>query len=214
MNFLYPFFIAFFIVFISELGDKTQLLVLSFSTKLKSFTIILGVALGSFFSHGIAILFGGFLGSFDNVWFHIILKFTTYISFLLFGIFTLKNISFESSSNKNGFLQKISNLSVSYIFIIAFSIAIGELGDKTFLASLGLGIQYPNLKFILVLGAVLGMVISDVIAILFGKFLSNKLSSKMINTLSGFIFLIFGICGLISFLFANFSNFIYNMAIF
>ena len=58
------------------------------------------------------------------------------------------------------------------------------------------------------------MVISDVIAILFGKFLSNKLSSKMINTLSGFIFLIFGICGLISFLFANFSNFIYNMAIF
>ena len=187
---------------------------LSFSTKLKSFTIILGVALGSFFSHGIAILFGGFLGSFDNVWFHIILKFTTYISFLLFGIFTLKNISFESSSNKNGFLQKISNLSVSYIFIIAFSIAIGELGDKTFLASLGLGIQYPNLKFILVLGAVLGMVISDVIAILFGKFLSNKLSSKMINTLSGFIFLIFGICGLISFLFANFSNFIYNMAIF
>ena len=82
MNFLYPFFIAFFIVFISELGDKTQLLVLSFSTKLKSFTIILGVALGSFFSHGIAILFGGFLGSFDNVWFHIILKFTTYILLL------------------------------------------------------------------------------------------------------------------------------------
>ena len=36
MECLYPFFIAFFIVFLSELGDKTQLLVLSFSTKIKS----------------------------------------------------------------------------------------------------------------------------------------------------------------------------------
>lgn len=214
MNYLYPFFIAFFIVFMSELGDKTQLLVLSFSTKLKLLTIILGVALGSFFSHGIAILFGGFLGGFDNVWFHMILKFVTYISFLFFGIVTLKNISFDNSSNKNGFLQKISNLKIGYIFIIAFSIAVGELGDKTFLASLGLGTQYPNLKLVLVLGAVLGMVISDFIAILFGKFLSNTLSTKMINTLSGFIFIIFGLFGLISFLFANFSYFVYNMSIF
>ena len=45
MNFLYPILIAFLLVFISELGDKTQLLVLSFSSKMKSFTILLGVAL-------------------------------------------------------------------------------------------------------------------------------------------------------------------------
>lgn len=45
MDFLYPLFIAFSLVFMSELGDKTQLLVLSFSSKMKSFTILLGVAL-------------------------------------------------------------------------------------------------------------------------------------------------------------------------
>lgn len=48
MECLYPFFIAFFIVFLSELGDKTQLLVLSFSTKIKSFSILIGVALRFF----------------------------------------------------------------------------------------------------------------------------------------------------------------------
>ena len=106
----------------------------------------------------------------------------------------------NDNSKKSGILKKISNLSISYVFVIAFSIAIGELGDKTFLASLGLGIQYPGLKLFLILGAILGMVVSDGIAIVFGKFLSSKLSSKVMNTLSGIIFLAFGSIGLIGFL--------------
>lgn len=77
----------------------------------------------------------------------------------------------------------------------------GELGDKTFLASLGLGIEFPNAKFFLILGAILGMVTSDAIAILFGKFLSKKVSSKFMNVLSGIIFLLFGVIGILGFLF-------------
>lgn len=200
MDFLYPFFIAFAFVFVSELGDKTQLLVLSFSSKMKSYTILLGVALGSFFSHGIAILFGSTLGALDNIFIHSILEFITYISFIFFGIITLTSREADEDSNKkSGILQKISNLNIGYILVIAFSIAIGEIGDKTFLASLGLGIQYPNLKLFLILGAVLGMVISDSIAILFGKFLKSKISDNVMNTLSGVIFLLFGSLGLINF---------------
>lgn len=63
MHSLYPLVISFLLISLSELGDKTQILVLSFSTKLKTFTILLGVALGSFLSHGLAILFGSFLGN-------------------------------------------------------------------------------------------------------------------------------------------------------
>ena len=66
MDFITPFFITFIFVFLSELGDKTQLLILSFSTKLKTFTILIGIALGSLFSHGLAILFGSTLGSINN----------------------------------------------------------------------------------------------------------------------------------------------------
>ena len=145
MDFLYPIFVAFCLVFMSELGDKTQLLVLSFSSKLKSFTILLGVALGSFFSHGLAIIFGSILGNLNNEWFHSILKFITYISFLFFGIITLmNNDDRDNDSKKSGIIKRISNLKISYILVIALSISIGELGDKTFLASLGLGIQHPN----------------------------------------------------------------------
>ena len=107
LEFIYPFFISFILVFISELGDKTQLIALSFSSKLKFYVIILGVALGSFFSHGIAILFGSFLGNIENLIFQNILKIITYTSFIIFGIITIKQKnSLENPSSKSNNITK------------------------------------------------------------------------------------------------------------
>lgn len=198
MDFLYPFFVAFLLVFISELGDKTQLLVLSFSNKTKPFFILLGVALGSFFSHGIAILFGSSIGLLENDFIHNLLEFVTYLSFILLGIFSFfQKSNSENDSKKEGFLRKVSSVGLGYIFIIAFSIVIGELGDKTFLASLGLGISYPTYKVSLVLGAVTGMVVADSLAIIFGKLLNKYISESSMQKFSGILFLIFGIIGFI-----------------
>ena len=199
---VYPFLFSFFMIFMSELGDKTQLLVLSFSTKAKTYAILLGVALGSFFSHGMAILFGSTLGNFDNILLHLILKFITYLSFLFFGLLTLWKKEEKEEVAKSGFLHKLSSWHLNFILLIALSIAIGELGDKTFLASIGLGIQYANSKIGLILGAILGMVVSDLLAVLFGKFLNTKISEKVMNTLSGILFLLFGSIGLIGFFLA------------
>ena len=198
MDLLYPFFVAFLLVFISELGDKTQLLVLSFSNKTKPFFILLGVALGSFFSHGIAILFGSSISLLENNFIHNLLEIVTYLSFILLGIFSLfqKNAN-ENNLKRESFLRKVSSVGLDYILIIAFSIAIGELGDKTFLASLGLGISYPTYKFSLVFGAIAGMIVSDSIAIIFGKLLNNYISQSSIQKFSGVLFLIFGIIGFI-----------------
>ena len=193
-------FLAFFMVFISELGDKTQLLVLSFSSYSKTSQILFGVALGSFFSHGIAILFGSALGLLENPFLHTVLEIATYASFLLFGLisFIPSRDSCKSNTKKDSFLKKLSCCKLHYSIIIALSIAIGELGDKTFLASLGLGIQYPSQKVFLIVGAILGMVISDSIAILLGKFLRNKISESAMERLSGALFLLFGFIGLVT----------------
>ena len=198
MEYIYPFFIAFLLIFISELGDKTQLLVLSFSAKTKTIPILLGVALGSLFSHGLAIMFGGILGNTNNETINLTLKIITYISFIIFGIISIIPKKEKESNQKSNILKKISMLSLNYILIIAFSIAIGELGDKTFLASIGLGIQYTNTKLSLILGCICGMVASDSIAIVIGKLLQKKISQKAMNNLSGILFLIFGIIGLLS----------------
>ena len=107
----------------------------------------------------------------------------------------------NNTENKSLLSKHMSNLSLNYILIIAFSIAIGELGDKTFLASIGLGIQYPSQKILLIIGAILGMVISDLIAILLGKFLTKKLPENILEKFSGILFLIFGFIGFINILF-------------
>ena len=200
MELLYPFLISFIMVFIAELGDKTQLLVLSFSGGVKTRNILLGLALGSFFSHGIAILFGSRLGLLDNEYIHSVIKFITYSSFILVGILSLLPKKEKISSNedkKSGLIQKISNLKINYTLIIALSILVGEFGDKTFLASLGFGIQYPSYKLVLIIGAILGMIASDSIAIISGKFLSKYISEEKMKKFSGILFLIFGILGFV-----------------
>ena len=201
MNYIYPFFISFILIFVSELGDKTQLLVLSFSTKDKAKNILLGVAIGTFFSHGLAILFGSKLGDFQNETFRFYSELFTYCSFLLFGFIGFLPKKEKNNNSKSSILEKITFSKLNYIFIIAISIIIGELGDKTFLASLGIGLQYPKYRISLVLGSICGMVASNSIALFFGKILGNKLNPKFIETLSNLLFIIFGLIGLLNILF-------------
>ena len=201
MNILYPLLLSFTIIFFAELGDKTQIMVLSFSTKSKIKHILLGIALGTFLSHGLAILFGSQLGSIHNENVSYYLNILTYISFILFGIFgfiSIKNRSSDDTENhKTGLISKLCNLKINYMFIIAFCIFIGELGDKTFLSSIGLGIQYPEHKVSLIIGSILGMVCSNLLAIIFGKLLSMKFHQNIIEIISNSLFIIFGIIGLI-----------------
>lgn len=197
---IYAVFISFTLVFITELGDKTQLLMISFSNKSTPFRILLGVAIGSFFSHGIAILFGSSLNFFDIYFVQHSLKIFTYLSFILVGLYSFlpkKILLSMDDSKKENVIAKLSNMKINYTFIVALSIIIGEIGDKTLLASIGLGIQYPNLKFSLIIGAILGMVVCDALAIFFGKFLSKHISEESMKRLSGILFIIFGIIGFI-----------------
>lgn len=199
MDLIYPFFLAFSMVFISELGDKTQLLVLSFSNKGQTFKILLGVAIGSFFSHGLAILFGSSINLLDNSIIHTTIEWITCISFILMGIITLfpRKEKIVDAKKKDGILHTISHLKINYCLMIGLCIMIGEFGDKTFLASLGLGIQYPNAKLSLILGAIFAMVVCNFITILFGKLLNKYISERAMQKLSGILFLLFGLIGLL-----------------
>ena len=218
MDWFYSFFIAFSLVFFSELGDKTQLLVLSFSNKSKTFPILFGVAIGTFFSHGLAILFGSKIGGISSSS-QFYLSILTYVSFVIFGVygfwksyrdpfdccsccdnFTVSNEHLDKSSGldrKSNLISKICGFKLNYVFIVAMCIIIGELGDKTFLASLGLGVQYPCFKFSLICGSILGMVASNSIAIFFGRLIKHRFSEKNVENFSNFLFVLFGIIGIL-----------------
>ena len=205
MQYIYPFIISFMFIFLSELGDKTQILVLSFSTRNKSTNILLGVALGTLLSHGLAIAFGSQIAEINNDSLLYYLKIFTYFTFFIFGIagFLKSNRTHSSGedtelTSKSNIIQFFSSLTKNSILIVAISIAIGELGDKTFLSSLGLGVQYPVYKLSLICGSIFGMVASNCIAIFFGKWIGTKISSSTIELLSNIIFILFGVLGIIS----------------
>ena len=209
MNNLFPFIISFLFIALSELGDKTQVLVLSFSTKNKTSHILLGIAIGTLLSHGIAIILGSKICNYGDTNFIYYLKLLTYLTFLVFGILGfIKLIKTSTNLTKTDYklklLNYISSLFKNCIFIVALSIAIGEIGDKTWLASIGLGIQYPMFKISLICGSICGMLLSNSIAIFFGKWLSHKISDKYIDILSNSIFIIFGFLGLIN-IFLNYT---------
>lgn len=202
MHYIYPFIISFILIFFSELGDKTQILVLSFSTRNKSTNILFGVALGTLLSHGLAITFGSKLGIMENPTFIYYLKLLTYCTFLFFGITGFLKVKKANSvykdtdiNSENHIIKFLNSLTKNYIFIVATCIAIGELGDKTFLSSIGLGIQYPLFKFSLICGSICGMVASNSIAIFLGKWLSSKISTSTMEIFSNLIFILFGILG-------------------
>ena len=199
MEFIYIFFISFILVFFSELGDKTQILVLSFSNKNTTKSILLGVAIGTFFSHGLAILFGSHLGNLENEIVQTSLKLITYSTFLLFGICGFISNKSSSSEDNSSLLKKLSTYSLNCSIMVALRILVGELGDKTFLSSIGLGIEYPKFKISLILGSICGMVASNSIAIFFGKLIGTKLSENTVSTISNLIFIIFGIIGFIGY---------------
>ena len=205
MQFIYPFIISFMFIFLSELGDKTQILVLSFSARNKAKNILLGVALGTLFSHGLAITFGTQIATINNDNFIYYLKIFTYLTFCIFGIIGFCKSKKISSTGENAeensksrIIKLLSSLTKNIVLVVAFSIAIGELGDKTFLASMGLGLQYPLFKVPLICGSIFGMLTSNSMAIFFGKWLGTKISVSTIELLSNIIFILFGLIGLLT----------------
>lgn len=206
MNYICPLLVSFFIIFLAELGDKTQFLILSFSTKTKTKNIILGIALGSFISNGLAVIFGSKISSLFSEQTTFYLNIFTNLSFIFLGIIGLifLFISFlninkldDRHFRKDNILSKFSKLNLPSSILLAILILIGELGDKTFLSSLALASTYPNSKILLVLGATLGMIISNLLTVFLGKLINSHFNYTVINILSNLTFIIFGFIGLV-----------------
>lgn len=86
------------LIFLAEMGDKTQLLICSLASKYSPLKILIGVAIGTLFSHASAILVGTLLSNFKSISFF--LQLIAYISFILFGIISLKHKNKENATEK------------------------------------------------------------------------------------------------------------------
>lgn len=187
---MYEFFTAFSLILLSEMGDKTQLFVLSSALTNPPLKILIGVAIGTFFSHGLAIILGSIIGNLSES-FQIYIKVISYISFIIIGILSLLKKDSEQTNTSPISSSKI-------ILAVAVAIFIGELGDKTQLASISLSMQYPSSTLFLIFGAVSGMIVANSLAIILAMYLNKKIPQAIIAKISSIAFIILGIIGLCS----------------
>jgi putative Ca2+/H+ antiporter (TMEM165/GDT1 family) len=56
-------FQAFLLIFIAEMGDKTQILAMAFATRFPVKKVLFEIFLGALFNHGLAVALGSYISS-------------------------------------------------------------------------------------------------------------------------------------------------------
>jgi Ca2+/H+ antiporter, TMEM165/GDT1 family len=164
------FWTALVYVFLAELGDKTQLMTMSFAVKYKP-TVVLGatflaIALLNLLSVGLGQALGKFLPIF---WVNLVAG----IAFVTFGILELRPEKDDQEAS-----AKPNHLGPFLTIATAFLVA--EVGDKTMLATFAIAAREHD--FVQVwLGSTVGLFSCNALAILAGHFLKNYLSSKKLK---------------------------------
>ncbi len=171
---------AFVLVFVAEVGDKTQLMLMTLAAKYTVMQMLLGIFLGVTVNHGAAVAIGCCL---SNVIQGKLLQLFAGFIFVVFGIIT---ILYDEEDGKK------TNYKFGPIITTAMTFLLGEMGDKTQLTAMTLAMeaQYP---YMVLAGSVAGMMVIGMIGIIIGTALTKHIPSNIIKTVSGLVFIIFGL---------------------
>jgi len=184
---LWPLIITFFIIGTAELGDKTQLLTLSFSIKYPLWEVLGAVLAATASLMALAVIFGDAINYYIPSFY---IQLLAGIVFILFGFWTiLKKEKDEAAA------QARDSRNPFWIVFSGFFLA--ELGDKTQLATLALTAKY-GAPFQVWLGATLGMFGINILAAVAGSWIKNIVSDQVIKWIGAALFIIFGLVTLMA----------------
>lgn len=177
------FWTTFGLVFLMEMGDKSQLVIMALATRYKWQQVAIGVTLASLVTHGLAVLVGGMLGTLIPMEY---VKTAAALAFLGFAFWTLRSgeEDEEDETQTRGFFRRWPAFTIAATFLIS------EFGDKTQLTTVAAAAK-TGLPIATWLGAASGMVAADAIGIAVGRLL-QRVPSWIIRLVSASVFLVFG----------------------
>jgi putative Ca2+/H+ antiporter (TMEM165/GDT1 family) len=175
---------SFLMIFIAEMGDKTQLMAMTFTARFKASRVIFAISAATILNNLIAVTAGSFLSSAFSL---SAIKIVSYALFILFGFWTIYG------GKENG-EKDDKKVIINPFFTVAIFFFISEFGDKTQIAAMTLAMNYGMPVYVLI-GACTGMICANLIAIIVGVFLGKKIPSEVIKLASAAIFIIFGFMG-------------------
>jgi Ca2+/H+ antiporter, TMEM165/GDT1 family len=173
------------LVFLAELGDKTQLVALGLGARHRLAPVLAGVALGYAASNLLSVVAGGLLGTALPTR---ALGLAGGVLFLVFALLNLRDSDDETDEGEDAAASSFrrGRLVVS----VALTMFVAELGDKTMLATATLAAQGdPVLVWI---GATIGITLSGAVGVLVGRATGAKLPERAIRIGSSLLFAAFG----------------------
>jgi putative Ca2+/H+ antiporter (TMEM165/GDT1 family) len=184
---VHAFLLATFLVFIAEMGDKTQLVALAFATRFRAATVVAGVFLATFVIHLGSVALGEAAARVLPIqWIQI----ASGIAFILFGAWTLRGDELDDEEQK-------AESRFGPLMTVAVTFFLAELGDKTMLMTVTIASEQR--AFVPVwLGSTVGMVLADGLAIIVGKVIGKELPAKAIRYGAAIVFFASGIWTLVT----------------
>ncbi len=182
---MYAFLLSTAVIFVAELGDKSQLMAMTFAARYRARDVLIGITAATAIVHLASVGIGYYIGdAFAGAqdWIAIIAG----VAFLVFAAWTLRGdeLTEEEASKARG-ATGAAILAVGVAFFLA------ELGDKTMLATITLATQEG--WFGTWVGSTLGMVAADALAIGVGAVLGKKLPERVIKYGAAGLFALFGL---------------------
>lgn len=182
-GFLVALAVSFGVIFVAELGDKSQLMAMTFATRFKTVPVLIGITAATAIVHLVSVGVGYGLGAtLPTDWISLVAG----VAFLGFGAWTLRGDKLTDDEK-----SKAERSTGSAILAVGGAFFLAELGDKTMLATITLATQYG--WFGTWLGSTLGMVAADALAIVVGRMLGRHLPEKAIKWGAAALFALFGI---------------------
>jgi putative Ca2+/H+ antiporter (TMEM165/GDT1 family) len=176
--------LSFAVIFVAEMGDKSQLMALTFATRYRTIPILIGITIATATVHAVSVLLGAVLAVSlpTNA-----LNIAAGVAFLGFAAWTFRGDTL--SEDETAKAERMSNRSAIAAASGAFFLA--ELGDKTMLATITLASTHG--AFGVWLGSTVGMVVADALAIVVGRLLGRRLPERVITVFASVMFVIFGV---------------------
>lgn len=176
------FLLSFVVIFVAELGDKSQLMAMTFATRYKFWTVVGAISAATALVHLFSVAAGNFLGAALPLG---PINVLAGLAFIGFGLWTLRGD--ELSDEEEG---KADRNARSAFFAVAIAFFLAELGDKTMLATITLATTEGWLGTWI--GSTVGMVAADALAIGVGAVLGRSLPEKVIKIGAAGLFFLFG----------------------
>lgn len=171
------------VIFLAELGDKSQLMALAFATRYRATLVLLGITLSTALVHALSVALGAAVGVMLPTGPVTVLAGA---AFLAFAAWTLRGDTLRASDQ-----TRAARTTGSALLAVSVAFFLAELGDKTMLATVTLATR--EAAFGTWVGSTLGMVAADAAAIGVGHQLGARLPDRAVRIAAAVAFAAFGV---------------------